>query len=166
MKMKFNLDRSQLTGVRRLLPLLGITEGEGIEVTAVRGERIGVSLSDGRATIFYRERVQLYRGLGILAERARLSDEFDITEDGHFEFISHMLDASRCAVPRVPTVKKLLDHLALMGYNAMMLYTEDTIELPERPYFGHLRGRYTAEEIREIDDYAYEYGIEVIPCLE
>ena len=29
-----------------------------------------------------------------------------------------------------------------------------------------MRGRYTAKSLKEIDDYAYEYGIEIIPCLE
>ena len=166
MKLKFDLSDELLVGVRRLLPLLQVSEGDGITVTAVCGERIGASLKDGKATIYYRDKAQLFRGLGILVENARKSDSFDITEDGFFRFISHMLDASRCAVPRVETVKRLLDLLALMGYNSMMLYTEDTIELKERPYFGHLRGRYTEAELREIDDYAYEYGIEIIPCIE
>ena len=29
-----------------------------------------------------------------------------------------------------------------------------------------MRGRYTKEELREIDDYAYGFGIEVIPCIQ
>ena len=166
MKFRFCIDPSLLEGIRRILPILGIEEGDGITVSAVQGDKIGVSLADGKAVVYYREKVQAFRGIGVLAENARKSDAFDITEDGHFSFISNMLDASRCAVPRVETVKRLLDYLAIMGYNSMMLYTEDTIEIKERPYFGHLRGRYTEEEIREIDDYAYGYGIEIIPCIE
>lgn len=166
MKLKFDLTEELLVGARRLLPILDVTEGDGITVVAERGERIGVSLKGGKATVYYRDKAHFFRGLGLLAENAKRSDAFDITEDGYFEFISHMLDSSRCAVPRVSTVKRLLDFLALMGYNSMMLYTEDTIELKERPYFGHLRGRYTEAELREIDDYAYEYGIEIIPCIE
>jgi hypothetical protein len=77
-----------------------------------------------------------------------------------------MIDSSRCAVPTVSTVKDLLDYMAVMGYGMAMLYTEDTVELKGRPYFGYMRGRYTADELRTIDDYAYVYGIEVIPCLE
>ncbi len=166
MKLNFNVDPALDTGIDRLADLIGYERGDGITVTAVKGERIGVSLTDGKATVYYRDKVQFFRGLGLLVERAKSSSAFDITESGHFEFISNMLDASRCSVPRVETVKRLLDYLAVMGYNSMMLYTEDTIEIKELPYFGHLRGRYTAEQIREIDDYAYEYGIEVIPCIE
>ena len=64
------------------------------------------------------------------------------------------------------TLYELLDYFALMGYGMAMLYTEDTIELKNRPYFGYMRGRYSLEDLRAIDDYAFEYGIEVIPCLE
>ena len=52
-----------------------------------------------------------------------------------------MLDCSRGAVLKVPTVKKLIDALQKMGYNALELYTEDTFEVEGEPYFGYLRGR-------------------------
>jgi len=42
-----------------------------------------------------------------------------------------------------------------MSYDSLMLYTEDTFELPGYPYFGHMRGRFSKEELKEIDDYAY-----------
>ena len=47
-----------------------------------------------------------------------------------------------------------------------MLYTEDTFEVPEYPYFGYLRGRYSQAEIREMDDYAASLGIELVPCIQ
>ena len=48
----------------------------------------------------------------------------------------------------------------------MMLYTEDTYEVPEYPYFGRMRGRYSQAELRELDDYAYAFGIEMIPYIQ
>ena len=42
----------------------------------------------------------------------------------------------------------------------MELYTEDTFEVNNEPYFGYMRGRYTPEDIRIIDDYGYDYGYE------
>mgnify|MGYP002798165688 CR=1 FL=1 len=77
-----------------------------------------------------------------------------------------MLDCSRNAVPKVSTVKKLIDVLQIMGYNTLELYTEDTFEITEEPYFGYLRGRYTGAEIREMDEYAKAQGIELIPCVQ
>lgn len=77
-----------------------------------------------------------------------------------------MLDCSRNAVPKVSTVKKLIDVLQVMGYNTLELYTEDTFEITDEPYFGYLRGRYTGAEIREMDEYAKAQGIELIPCVQ
>jgi hexosaminidase len=83
-----------------------------------------------------------------------------------FETLGIMLDCSRHAVMTVPYVKRWLHQLALLGYNMLMLYTEDTYELPGEPLFGHMRGGYRAEEIREIDQCAAELGIEVIACIQ
>ena len=167
MKLNLNVSKSLYAGAVRLAPILGIEICDnGISVKAVCGRRIGVTMKNGEAIVYYRDRVQFFRGLGLLVENAKKSAAFDISEDGFFTNISAMIDASRCSVPTVKTAKRVLDHLALMGYNMMMLYTEDVILLEGRPYFGYMRGRYTVSDLREIDDYAYEYGIEVIPCLE
>lgn len=164
-KLNFLVDDEFVTGISRLADILGYEIGEGICVRAVKSERIGVSLHDGTAVIYYREKHHFWRELGVLVENA-LKGEFDITEDGYFNELSVMLDASRCAVYTVSTVKRMIDHLALMGYGMMMLYTEDLIKLENYKYFGYMRGCYTKDELREIDDYAYGYGIEVIPCIE
>ena len=76
------------------------------------------------------------------------------------------VDTSRCGVPTVASICEMIDYLAVMGYDMAMLYTEDTVTLESRPYFGYMRGRYTCDELKAIDDYAFEYGIEIIPCLE
>ena len=53
-----------------------------------------------------------------------------------------------------------------MGYTSMMLYTEDTYEIAGEPYFGYMRGRFTAEELKDLDRYAGLLGIELIPCIQ
>ncbi len=77
-----------------------------------------------------------------------------------------MIDCSRNAVMKKETVFRWIDVTSAMGYNCLMLYTEDTYEMTGHPYFGYLRGRYTQEEIREIDAYAAEKGMELIPCIQ
>ena len=54
-----------------------------------------------------------------------------------------MIDCSRNAVMNVESVKKYASVIKKMGYNTLMLYTEDTFEIPEQPLFGLLRGRYS-----------------------
>ena len=152
---------------KRLSAILNLEFGEGgITVNAEKGTRLGVTLKGKEATIYYTEFYQFFRELAILAARANTGKDFEVFEDTYFKNPCVMLDASRGAVITVEGMKTFIDYLAIMGYGSAMLYTEDTIELPSRPHFGYLRGRYTKEEIKAIDDYAYEYGIEMIPCIE
>ena len=80
--------------------------------------------------------------------------------------LGFMLDCSRNAVMKVSELKRLICLLALLGYTYLELYTEDTYELPDEPYFGYQRGRYTKEELREVIDFAKIFGIEVVPCIQ
>ena len=84
----------------------------------------------------------------------------------NYKHFGVMIDCSRNAVLKVGSVKKMIVLLQKMGYNTLELYTEDTYEVDGEPYFGYLRGRYSAEEIKEIDKYAARHGIELIPCIQ
>lgn len=77
-----------------------------------------------------------------------------------------MVDCSRNAVPTVDSLKKWIDLTARLGYDTLLLYTEDTYEVDDNPYFGYMRGRFTQEELKEIDTYAVEKGLELIPCIQ
>jgi len=84
----------------------------------------------------------------------------------NFDYFGVMIDCSRDAVPSIAGLKTFLGIIAKMGYNCAMLYTEDTYEVEGEPFFGYKRGRYSAAELREIDEYAASVGIEVIPCIQ
>ena len=45
-------------------------------------------------------------------------------------------------------------------------YTEDTYEVEGQPYFGAYRGKYTKDEIKELDAYASMFGVELVPCIQ
>ncbi len=77
-----------------------------------------------------------------------------------------MIDCSRNAVMTPDHVKRWMTQLAMLGYNGVMLYTEETYELPGEPYFGYLRGRYTEEDLRGLDQHATDLGMELIPCIQ
>ena len=76
-----------------------------------------------------------------------------------------MIDCSRNAVMTVDELKKFMTVIAKMGYNQVHLYMEDTYEVEER-MFGYLRGKYTKEELKELDDFAYNMGIELVPNIQ
>lgn len=83
-----------------------------------------------------------------------------------FKHFGVMLDMSRNAVMRVDEIKKFILLIKKMGYDTLGLYIEDTYEIDGEPYFGYLRGRYTCKELKEIDKFALENGIEVIPHIQ
>ena len=91
---------------------------------------------------------------------------FYVREENSFETNGMMFDCSRNGVLNIKTIEELLRKLSLLGHNIFMLYMEDVYEIPNQPYFGYMRGRYTADELRHVDDYAYALGIEVIPCVQ
>lgn len=83
-----------------------------------------------------------------------------------FETFGVMVDMSRDAVMSLEGLKKFIPVIAKMGYNSLFLYTEDTYTVTGEEYLGYLRGRYSVEEMKEIDRFAGEYGIEIIPCIQ
>ncbi|MBQ3135657.1 MAG: beta-N-acetylhexosaminidase [Oscillospiraceae bacterium] len=82
-----------------------------------------------------------------------------------FKRFGTQIDCSRNAVMNVESIKKWIDLVAAMGHNTLMMYTEDTYEVDGHPYFGYGRGRLTREEMKEINAYGAERGIELIPSI-
>lgn len=161
-------------GIAILAKDLGIEvvseESADIVVTVNECERraVEVSLSENLASITYGDgKSRFFRGLAILVYWVKKGiKQNSIVENPIFKTNGAMADMSRNIVMNVKTVKTVIRKMALMGLNTFMLYTEDTYELEEHPYFGYMRGRYTCDEIREIDAYALKLGIELIPCVQ
>jgi len=167
MKLNFRgLSPALLPGINEIKKQLGIElcedgilvdvkqDGEGISIVK-NGD--GISLTYGRTNEFFRALSQIK----YVCERGNAVHETAFTTD-----LCFMADVSRDAVMNMTSVKRMIRYMALMGYTSLMLYTEDTFEVEDYPYFGHMRGRYSKEELREVDDYAYSFGIEVIPCIQ
>lgn len=83
-----------------------------------------------------------------------------------FDRIGVMIDMSRNAVMTLTALKEYAKELAEMGYNCLMLYTEDTYEIAGEPYFGHFRGRYSKAELKELNAFCVSLGMELIPCIQ
>lgn len=77
-----------------------------------------------------------------------------------------MIDCSRNAVMLPEQVKQYAALLKKFGYDTLMLYTEDTFQVDGEPYFGHMRGRYSKEELKDLDACCRALGIELIPCIQ
>ncbi len=139
-----------------------------INVTETEESIVRVSVNEKSAEIVYGGgAARFFRGLCILCDMLKKGEkDFDICESPIFKTNGAMIDMSRNIVMNVRTVKQMMRKMALMGMNTFMLYTEDTYEIEGRPYFGYMRGRYTREELCELDAYAACLGIELIPCIQ
>lgn len=156
-----------LAGVNYLSEDLNFTiANDGYPILVVnRPGPIEIKVSNGQGE-FFLKKIHFYRALGLWLEYFKKGKEFHVVEHPQFETSGVMIDASRNAVLTTDGLKMLLRKMAVMGLNLAMLYTEDTYEVPEYPYFGYMRGRYSEKEIETCDDYADKLGIEMVPCIQ
>lgn len=140
---------------------------------AVRAEKtneniLQVTYENDEAVIKYSEKVHFFRGLGILADKIEKGkNTFQMEEIPRFTMNGAMFDVSQGnAVINIQNVKKMLRYMSIMGLNMLMLYAEDSYEIKEEPYFGYMRSKYTVDELKDIDEYAFDLGVEVIPCIQ
>jgi len=152
----------------------------------LRGRMFGLTGCDWDGTIEYRKGESLRlawngdtlvieapdlsgtaRGLYQAAQAIRRGEPLPaIEQKRRFASCGAMLDMSRGGVMNVASVKKYIDCHAALGLNLLMLYTEDTYPVEDYPYLGYLRGRYTRKELRELDAYAAQAGVELVPCIQ
>ncbi|KAJ1945936.1 hypothetical protein GGF37_001444 [Kickxella alabastrina] len=140
-----------------------------------------VSGSGGDFVVRYHRIIDAFRALGQVLTAARAAEvaastsgddrslsspDFTIAETAQFETLALMIDCSRNGVLCVKSIFAMLRNMALMGFNMLQLYTEDTYKVADEPFFGYLRGGYTQQELRTVDDYAYSMGIEVVACIQ
>lgn len=124
-----------------------------------------VLLGGTSAVIRYDRVAQAMRGVGALLS-GLVKPGAAYREQSGFSMLGVMLDCSRNAVMTVDHLKLWFRRLALLGYDTVMLYTEETYELPGEPFFGYGRGAYTKAELKAIDREAALLGIEIIPCIQ
>ncbi len=148
---------SKLLGFKKENYLFEQSEADGVYVLA-DGEKITVGGS--QITDFYRA-FMLFS-----TEIKKGNTVFEISQKRHFETLGMSLDLSRNGVIKIGKIKQIIDMLALLGFNVLRVYMEDVFELSGYPHFGYRRGRYSQEELKELDDYAWSMGIKIIPTVQ
>ncbi|MBQ7950715.1 MAG: family 20 glycosylhydrolase [Clostridia bacterium] len=131
------------------------TEGYTLTLTNEKAEIIG----DSAVGAFYG--IQTLRQIFTNSEISELSIQ-DAPDMGYRGFYH---DVTRGKVPKVETVKALIDQMAYYKLNSLQLYVEHTFDFKEYADSKERTGYFTADEIRELDDYCYENFIDFIPSL-
>lgn len=154
-----------LTELAAEYPVRAGTGDLAIAFVHAPGDACTVSRSGAAATVRYGRTNLALRAVAALLAGV-VPDGGSATETAAIARVGIMLDCSRNAVMRPEHVERWLRRMALMGGNLLMLYTEDTYEIPGEPRFGYQRGRYTQAELRRIDATARRLGIEMVGCIQ
>ena len=161
--MKFTSIPSEISvAVERVKTLLPNTDH--VTVSFEKADCLRVDRKGDVVVVGYNQIGEALRGLS-MAKRVWETGE-TVCQKAQYETLTVMIDCSRNSVPNKQSLKELMGYLAMMGFNSIMLYTEDTYEIPGQPYFGYMRGRYSVAELQELDAYGREMGIELIPCIQ
>ena len=85
------------------------------------------------------------------------------TTSGGERIVGYMLDISRYRVPTMETVKRQVDILGKLGYNHFQLYTEHVFAYKGHESVWREASPFTPDEIRDLDAYCADRGIELVP---
>jgi len=151
--------RETLDGARRSGEVaLRIELDEGMAGHSIR-------VSGGEADIRCGRLCGAGRAVGTLL--SGLAPEGASVEEGPaFATLGALIDCGHNGTVRPAHVRKWLRRMSLLGYNMLMVYTEAGYELPGEPAFGYMRGRYSASDMKALDDYAAQLGIEMVGAIQ
>lgn len=127
-----------------------------------KGSNLTIEYSENCYKVNYEVEVEVFKAIAhIVKENVK-----QYNKKRSISIMSFMIDSSRNAVRNVSTLKDVIKFLAILGYNELQIYTEDTYLVEDEPYFGTFRGSYSETELKEIIDYASNFAIEVVPCIQ
>lgn len=75
-------------------------------------------------------------------------------------------DLARGQVSTIANFKKIIRYLAEQKYNIYMPYFEDLLRMEQFPTIGVGRGALTKDEVRQLQDYARQCQVEIIPIFQ
>ncbi len=134
---------------------------------SVRDELYCLTIDHVKIELEANSETGLYRGLSTLQQLARSSDRnlpcSRIEDQPDLAVRGYMLDISRCKVPKLETLYKLIDHLAVLKFNQLQLYTEHTFAYRDHETVWENASPLTADDIRSLDAYCSNRYIEFVP---
>jgi hypothetical protein len=90
----------------------------------------------------------------------------EIDDAPDFRHRGVMLDVSRGKVPTPDALREVVDVCARLKLNVLMLYTEHTFRFRRHPRIGEGASPLDATTMRELDAYAAERFVELVPTLQ
>ncbi len=138
-----------------------------INVVEENGEKYELEISLDRITITADSPRAAFYGLQTLKQifAHRNVPCLYISDFPDLEFRGYYHDVTRGKIPKVETLKKLVDILAMTKHNVFQIYVEHVYDFPQYEGVKEKTGYYTADEIIAIRDYCEENFIDFQPSL-
>jgi hypothetical protein len=102
----------------------------------------------------------------LVPTRGRRIPGLDLEDAPDLEKRGILIDVSRGKVPTLATLKGIVDFMVSVKLNLLMLYTEHVFRFRRHPLIGRDASPMEAREIRELDRYAAERHVELVPTLQ
>lgn len=149
-----------------LLDNLKININNKYNIKYIRHNKKGFTINKNNNDIevYYEKDINIYNSILHILSKSETNYEENFVPI--FENIGIMLDVARNAVINMETFKKYIMLLSLLGYNYLEIYLEDMFEINEEPKYGYMRGKYSQKDLKELDEFALNYGIELIPSIQ
>ena len=96
-------------------------------------------------------------------EKCPISENVRGRDNTNLPVLGYQLDVSRCKVPTMETLCRIVDILAKLGYNHFELYTEHTFAYKGHETVWREASPMTPEEVRALDDYCHARGVDLVP---
>ena len=80
--------------------------------------------------------------------------------------LSCYLECASGNAPKVSQIKQFINYLSAFGYQEFYFGLTDAYKIEEYPYFNYHRGSYSKDELLDIEEYAKNKGIKVIPAIQ
>lgn len=144
--------------------------GSGVVVESIQQKEPSLKLAfEGkRLKLYWQQQTQFYRGLHLFLQEIKNGNTkpLQIEEKCCFNETGLMIDCSRNGTVSLDMLREFVRLCAACGLSQLYLYMEDVYEIPEEPYFGAYRGKYTYDELRKLDEYGRKCGVELIPAIQ
>ena len=151
-----------------------IALGHGGETSRKSGDRYRIEIRQdavelrggGRAGLRYAVETVIQLLAGGTEKEARALPVCEIEDEPDFAMRGIMLDVSRGKVPTLETLFGIVDVAVKLKLNLLMLYTEHTFRFRRHPEIGADASPLDAETMRDLDHYAAQHHVELVPCLQ
>ena len=138
-----------------------------IKLTGEEGEGYRLKISTNAIAIEAGSAAGAFYAIQTLRQLYKMNDIpcLEIEDKPDFPYRGFYHDVTRGQIPKVETIKKLIDDMAYYKLNSLQLYVEHVFPFKETQGLMESCGYLTGQELREIGDYCRENFIDFIPSL-